>query len=125
MMIQSTSPTLVSYLAIFLASVVSSAHGFSFRSLTAATRAFSPRFDLHVTRAAVSSRTCRARDLVKSLVEEDECFSTESGAYAFGEVCAPDIVYEDRFEPQPILGRAVRRENCFLSVDVLGAVLCA
>lgn len=114
MMPRSTSHTLVSYLAIVLASVVSSGHGFSVRPLTAVTRSLSPRFDLHVTLATVSSRTCRARDLVKSLVEEEECFTTESGAYAFGEVCAPDIVYEDRFEPQPILGRAVNISGAML-----------
>ena len=56
----------------------------------------------------LSSRVCRARELIKSLVEEDKCFSTESGAMAFGEVCAINIVYEDCFEPQPVVGKLVR-----------------
>mmetsp|Transcript_34210 Transcript_34210/g.45320 ORF Transcript_34210/g.45320 Transcript_34210/m.45320 type:complete len:365 (-) Transcript_34210:166-1260(-) len=47
----------------------------------------------------------RARELIRSLVEEEECFSTEKGAKAFGDVCAVDVLYEDCYEPQPILGR--------------------
>ena len=56
-----------------------------------------------------SERSCRARDLVLSLVEEDQCFTSETGARAFGDVCAVDIVYEDRFESQPKVGKTVRR----------------
>ena len=46
-----------------------------------------------------------ARDLVKGLVEDDKCYTTEIGARAFGDACATNIVYEDCFEPQPIVGR--------------------
>ena len=53
-------------------------------------------------------RFCKARELVKSLVEEEKCFSTEAGAREFGEVCAINIVYEDCFEPQPFVGKSVR-----------------
>jgi hypothetical protein len=52
-------------------------------------------------------RFCKARELVKSLVQEDRCFSTESGAIAFGNVCASDCVYEDCYEPNPIVGKKV------------------
>jgi hypothetical protein len=55
-------------------------------------------------------RPCRARDLILSLVEEDQCFTSDTGARAFGDVCAVDIVYEDRFEPQPKVGKTVRTE---------------
>jgi hypothetical protein len=56
-----------------------------------------------------SERSCRARDLILSLVEEDQCFTSETGARAFGDVCAVNIVYEDRFESQPKVGKTVRR----------------
>eukprot|EP00978_Attheya_sp_CCMP212_P041342 scaffold235821_cov46-Attheya_sp.AAC.2 len=46
-----------------------------------------------------------AKELVRSLIEEEQCFTTESGARAFGEVCAANIVYEDCYEPQPVVGR--------------------
>lgn len=55
--------------------------------------------------ASSSSRLCRAKELIQSLVQEDKCFSTDAGARAFGEVCATNIVYEDCYEPQPIVGR--------------------
>lgn len=50
----------------------------------------------------------RARDLMQSLMEDEHCFSTETGVRAFGDVCAYNVVYEDRFEPQPMVGKAVR-----------------
>jgi hypothetical protein len=55
--------------------------------------------------AAAPRPTCRARDLILSLIEEEQCYTCDSGAKAFGDVCAIDIVYEDRFEPQPVVGR--------------------
>jgi hypothetical protein len=59
--------------------------------------------------AASASRFCKARELVKSLIEEEKCFSTEAGAMEFGAVCAANIVYEDCFKPQPFVGKTVRR----------------
>ena len=56
----------------------------------------------------VLQATTRARDLILSLVEEQQCFISESGARAFGEVCAANIVYEDCYEPQPVVGKTVR-----------------
>lgn len=52
-------------------------------------------------------RFCKARELLRSLIEEDKCFSEESGAMAFGDVCASNCVYEDCFEPQPFVGKRV------------------
>lgn len=46
-----------------------------------------------------------ARELIKSLVQEESCFTTESGARAFGNKCAVNVVYEDCYEPQPIVGK--------------------
>lgn len=54
-------------------------------------------------------RLCEARELVKALIEEEKCFSSEAGAQAFGEACAVNVVYEDSFEPQPFVGKMVRR----------------
>jgi hypothetical protein len=52
------------------------------------------------------TRVCRARDLVQSLIEEEDCFTTISGARKLAEACALNVVYEDRFLPQPVVGRA-------------------
>jgi hypothetical protein len=48
-----------------------------------------------------------ARDLILSLVEEEQCFTTETGARSFGDACSINIVYEDCYEPQPIVGKTV------------------
>ncbi|CAB9506346.1 expressed unknown protein [Seminavis robusta] len=60
---------------------------------------------LRAASSASSTRFCRAKELIKELVEDSKCFSSESGAKAFGEACATDIVYEDCYEPQPIVGQ--------------------
>jgi hypothetical protein len=48
-----------------------------------------------------------AQELVTSLVQEEQCYSTVDGAIAFGEACAFNVVYEDCFEAQPVLGKTV------------------
>jgi hypothetical protein len=53
----------------------------------------------------VTKKTRRARDLIQSLIVEDGCYATTAGARAFANVCAVNVVYEDRFEPQPIIGK--------------------
>lgn len=62
-----------------------------------------------LTRTALQAATGvrAAQELIQSLVVDDQCFSTESGARAFGDSCAFDIVYEDCFEPQPVVGKTV------------------
>lgn len=55
--------------------------------------------------AQASTRLCRAQGLMSSLLEESQCFSTEAGAKQFGQACAVDVVYEDCYEPQPIVGK--------------------
>ena len=57
---------------------------------------------------ATKQRLCRARDLMKDLVEEQACYVTNSGAQAFVDACAANVVIEDRFFPQPFLGKTVR-----------------
>ena len=51
------------------------------------------------------SKIRRAQDLVQNLVVNKHCFSTELGAKAFAEACAFNVVYEDCFQPQPIVGK--------------------
>jgi len=46
-----------------------------------------------------------ASSLLEALIVEENCFTTEKGAEVFAECCAPNIVYEDCYEPQPIVGR--------------------
>jgi hypothetical protein len=55
-----------------------------------------------------SGRTVRrAQELVYSLVVDDKCFSTEKGARAFGEACSFNVLYEDCFQPQPVVGKTL------------------
>ena len=52
-----------------------------------------------------------AQSLLLSLINDDKCFTTIEGAQKFAESCAVDIVYEDCYEPQPIVGRAAVAEH--------------
>ena len=49
-----------------------------------------------------------AQDTIQSLFVDEKCYSTKDGAASFGDSCAFDVVYEDCFEPQPIVGKTVR-----------------
>lgn len=51
-----------------------------------------------------------AQSIMLSLINDEKCFSTTAGAQKFAESCAVDIVYEDCYEPQPIVGRAAVSE---------------
>ncbi len=62
-------------------------------------------FQLHAAASSSMTNARAARDLIQSLVETKECFTTEEGAREFGEACALNVVYEDCFEPQPIVGK--------------------
>jgi hypothetical protein len=62
-------------------------------------------------------RICRARDLMKSLIEEDLCYTTEAGARKFSEVCAVNCIYEDRYEPQPIIGKIAIQQHMIQKVQ--------
>jgi hypothetical protein len=42
---------------------------------------------------------------MRSLIEENKCYATAQGARALVDVCNVRVVYEDRFEPQPIIGK--------------------
>jgi hypothetical protein len=58
-----------------------------------------------VQASSSSTRFCRAKEVIKGLIEESKCFSTEAGAKAFGDACATNVVFEDCYEPQPIVGQ--------------------
>jgi len=62
-------------------------------------------------------RFCKARELVRSLVEEEKCFSAESGARKFGEFCAVDCIYEDCFEKQPFVGKMAVTDHMLAKVN--------
>ena len=64
----------------------------------------------HYPSSKVGKTTRRARDLVLSLVEEEKCYTSEQGARAFGDVCAANVIIEDRFFPQPFNGKTEATE---------------
>ncbi|KAL7451040.1 hypothetical protein ACHAWC_002892 [Mediolabrus comicus] len=51
-----------------------------------------------------------AQSIMLSLINDEKCFSTTAGAQKFAESCAVDVVFEDCYEPQPIVGRAAVSE---------------
>ena len=61
-----------------------------------------------------------AQSLILSLINDDRCFSTVDGAQKFAESCAFDVVYEDCYEPQPIVGRAAVADH--LTTRVLARI---
>ncbi len=46
-----------------------------------------------------------AQTLLSTLINESKCFTTETGASDFASACASNVLYEDCYEPQPIIGR--------------------
>jgi hypothetical protein len=61
-----------------------------------------------------------AQSIMLSLINDEKCFSTTAGAQKFAESCAVDVVYEDCYEPQPIVGRSAVLEH--LRAKVLARV---
>lgn len=53
----------------------------------------------------LSTKAQSAQNLITSLINESKCFTSESGASEFASSCASDVLYEDCYEPQPIVGR--------------------
>lgn len=65
-----------------------------------------------------------AQNLISQLINEDKCFTTIDGAQKFADSCAINIVYEDCYEPQPIVGRAavanhLKSRNAIVAVVVM------
>ena len=83
---------------------------------------FETLFGNATSNSKATRRRCKAQDLIKSLVEEQNCFSTEEGANAFVEACASNVVYEDCFAPEPFVGKTV---NLFKSkTSLFGVSVC-
>lgn len=74
-------------------------------STKACTAINSSRTDATEDVGDLPSGILRAQELIKTLVIDEKCFSTEQGAIAFGEACSFNVVYEDCFQPQPIVGK--------------------
>ena len=75
---------------------------------TAAAVGFEPRTTtaLSVSSSSTStSRLCRAQGLMTSLIEDSQCYATTAGAQLFGDACAVNVIYDDCYEPQPIVGK--------------------
>ena len=46
-----------------------------------------------------------ASSLLTTLITDEKCFTTPEGARTFADACATNVVYEDCYEPQPVVGR--------------------
>jgi hypothetical protein len=63
------------------------------------------------------SSSVNAKDTVLHLVRNRNCFSTVEGAKEFAETCADDVVYEDCYLTNPVIGKEVGHSNsCFSSL---------
>ena len=62
-------------------------------------------FSLTSSPSSSNNKVQSAQSLLTSLINESKCFTTENGATEFASTCAVNIVYEDCYEPQPIVGR--------------------
>ena len=62
---------------------------------------------LHLAKSTTPSTGLRrARDLVKYLVEEEKCYTSDNSIQAFVDACASNVIIEDRFYPQPWNGKS-------------------
>jgi hypothetical protein len=57
------------------------------------------------TPTTTTKKAQSAQSLITSLINESKCYTTENGAIEFASACATNIVYEDCYEAQPIVGR--------------------
>ena len=61
--------------------------------------------------SSASSTLPLAQSIVLSLVNDEGSFSSVEGADKFAQSCAADVVYEDCYEPQPIVGSGAVRKH--------------
>lgn len=57
-----------------------------------------------------------AQSIMLSLINDEKCFTTTAGAQKFADSCAIDVVYEDCYEPQPLVGRSAVLEHLLFKV---------
>lgn len=62
-----------------------------------------------------------AQSLLSSLIHDEQCFTTAKGAQTFANSCALNVVYEDCYEPQPIVGRSAVADHLRARVKARGA----
>lgn len=77
-------------------------HGFTTRPHGVLSAKQSPNF---MVSSQDADRICEAKNLITSLVGDKRCFSTESGAMAFRDICSADCIFEDCYEPEPFVGK--------------------
>lgn len=46
-----------------------------------------------------------AQTLLLSLIDDEKCFTSLDGAQKFADSCALNVIYEDCYEPQPLVGK--------------------
>lgn len=76
---------------------------FSLSSTTSSIAFFQNNFNKN---AKASTPKFSASSIMTTLINDEKCFTTTSGAQTFIESCAANIVIEDTFHPQPFVGRA-------------------
>lgn len=64
----------------------------------------------------VSQSTRVAKELLTELIVTDQCFTTTEGAQKFADCCAPNIIFEDCYEPQPKVGKVEVTEHLMQKV---------
>lgn len=58
---------------------------------------------LSLSRSSIKAQS--AQSLLSFLIDESKCYTSETGASEFARACATNVLYEDCYEPQPIVGR--------------------
>ena len=58
-----------------------------------------------------------ASAILKSLVTNEKCFTSISGAQLFADSCATNVIYEDCYHPQPFVGRRNVQQYLMDKVD--------
>lgn len=61
------------------------------------------------------SSSVNAKDIIVQLVRNRNCYSTVEGAKEFAETCADDIIYEDCYLADPVVGKKVGGKGTILS----------
>lgn len=60
------------------------------------------------------SSSVNAKDILVQLVRNRNCYSTVEGAKEFAETCADDIIYEDCYLADPVVGKKVGDKGALL-----------
>ncbi len=80
-------------------------------SLVASLSQIQTTYAFSIFSSSSSSKVQSAQSLLTSLIDESQCFTTLTGASEFASACSPNILYEDCYEPQPLVGRFAVEEH--------------